>query len=210
MYDSAMADYSRKTLKDLFGLSMNKCAFRLDDGSAACEEQLVDPRWKSVKARVCHIRARSKEGPRFEANMTDNERYAFDNLILLCPTHHVQIDDLEPERFTVEVLTKMKNDAMSGADATSVWARSTDLIDRAVERLIVVMERENRLELLPPISMSEPEVHQASGSLKATSTATGGGAFLEHEVTRVGNDEPSKNDIVTGPPAMGNTHDDSL
>jgi hypothetical protein len=142
--------------------------------------------------------------------MTDKERYAFDNLILLCPTHHVQIDDLEPERFTVEVLTKMKNDAMSGSDATSEWARSADLIDRAVERLLVVMERENRLEPLPPISMSEPDAYQASDGVKTTFTATGGGAVLEHEVTRVGNDESLNDDIVNGPPAMGNTHDDSI
>jgi hypothetical protein len=35
--------------------------------------------------------------------MTDEQRYDFDNLILLCPNHHARIDDLEPDRFTVEM-----------------------------------------------------------------------------------------------------------
>jgi hypothetical protein len=151
-----MGWYSESTLKRLFGLSMNVCAFRVE-GEPACEERLIDADWRSVKARICHIRARSEKGPRYDADMTEEDRYDFDNLILLCPNHHVKIDDLEPDRFTVQVLTKMKWDAIRGAGAGNAWERDNDaLIDRAVDRLIAVMERENSLGPLQPVSMRSP------------------------------------------------------
>jgi hypothetical protein len=74
-----MAGYSQLTMKELFGLSMNVCAFREEDGSAACEEQLIDTKWRSVKARICHIRAARPGGPRYDENMNVTERYAFEN-----------------------------------------------------------------------------------------------------------------------------------
>ena len=151
-----MGLYSEPTLKRLFGLSMNVCAFRIDD-EPACEERLIDADWKSVKARICHIRAQNKKGPRYDPDMTNAERYGFDNLILLCPNHHARIDDLEPDRFTVEELTRMKWEAVTAAGSDNAWERdNATLIDRAVDRLIAVMDRENSIEPLQPASMQNP------------------------------------------------------
>jgi hypothetical protein len=187
-----MVGYLQSTLKTLFGLSMNVCAFR-DERESACEQRLIDTDWKSVKARISHICAARPKGPRYDVNMTEKQRYAFENLILLCPTHHVQVDDLEPDRFTVEVLTKMKNDAIERAGSETTWAEHNDaLIDRAVERLIVVMNRENSLEPLPPMSMGEPAIIHGSGKIQATFTASAAGT-VKHEVIRGAHDESMNN-----------------
>ncbi len=167
---------------------MNMCAFRFP-GEQACEERLIDVGWKSVKARICHIRARSPKGPRYDADMTDKERFDFDNLILLCPNHHVRIDDLEPEVFTVEMLTKMKWDAINAASAGNTWERdNVGLIDRAVDRLIAVMERENALGSLDPVSMKEPVTVLGAADVKLGFSASAGGAVVAHEVSRAPQD----------------------
>lgn len=65
------------TIKRLFALSGNRCAF------PGCFNSLVDPPGK-VTGRICHIRGRNTGGQRFDATQTDTERHGFDNLLLLC------------------------------------------------------------------------------------------------------------------------------
>jgi hypothetical protein len=61
-----------------------------------------------VGVEIAHIRGAKKGSSRFDESMTDQERAAFPNLILLCNTHHKLVDRLEPHRYTVEVLTEWK------------------------------------------------------------------------------------------------------
>ena len=137
--------------------------------------------------------------PRYDANMSVKERYSFDNLILLCPTHHVQIDNLEPGRFTVDLLRKMKNDAIERAGSGNTWARDNDaLIERGIVVLMAVTARENSLAPLPPLSMSSPVTLE----VKIESKSTVGGSLgvkLEHSVTRAESERSAVDDSVTGP-----------
>jgi hypothetical protein len=94
--------YSRAALKKLFALSHNVCAF------PRCEEALARPQWPKVLAKVCHIAGLNEGSARFDPSMTVVERNDYPNLILLCPNHHDLIDELEPERFTVDDLLDMK------------------------------------------------------------------------------------------------------
>ncbi|MFJ3402221.1 hypothetical protein ACIPM5_35095 [Streptomyces microflavus] len=41
---------------------------------------------------IAHIRGAKKGSARFDASMTNEERRAYDNLLILCPTHHEQVD----------------------------------------------------------------------------------------------------------------------
>ena len=43
--------------------------------------------------------------------MTPEDRDHFANLILMCPNHHQEIDTLRPEKYSVELLTDMKERA---------------------------------------------------------------------------------------------------
>jgi len=114
-------DYSRRTLKILFALSGNTCAF------TGCEEKLTDPEWKQVKADICHICGRNPGSARYDAAMTEEERWDFANLILLCPNHHRLVDRLEPDNYSVELLTKMKQRHESRSLDRSEWATDEEL-----------------------------------------------------------------------------------
>jgi hypothetical protein len=89
-----------KTQRLLFARSGNLCAF------PGCEQQLGKPEWDGVQAEVCHIRAQGLNGPRYDVTYPDPDHY--DNLIVLCPNHHNEVDYLRPGDFSVEALEEMK------------------------------------------------------------------------------------------------------
>lgn len=91
---------SEKTVKKLFALSRNRCAY------PDCLTVIVQPTG-TVTGEICHIKAQNQDGPRFDPKQSNEERHGFDNLILLCNVHHCIIDS-EPERYTVELLGEMK------------------------------------------------------------------------------------------------------
>ena len=91
---------SLTSIKRLFAASNNRCAF------PDCDVPIVEETG-TVIGIVCHIKARSKGGPRYDSKQTDEERHAFENLILLCPRHSKRIDS-EPRTFRVDVLMDMK------------------------------------------------------------------------------------------------------
>jgi len=92
---------SRPTVKRLFALSGNKCAF------PDCRSPLVDPTGGSIIGEVCHIKGEKPGAARYDATQTNQERHSFGNLILLCGMHHKIIDD-NPQEHPVENLRKWK------------------------------------------------------------------------------------------------------
>lgn len=91
------------TVKRLFSVSGNQCAF------PACDAPLVDEASGKVTGQVCHIRARKPGGPRYDPNLSAGELHAFENLLLLCPTHHTVIDR-DPAAYPTERVLAMKAD----------------------------------------------------------------------------------------------------
>jgi hypothetical protein len=89
------------TIKRLFARSGNSCAF------PKCAVEIVQG--NTLVGEICHIKAARPGGPRYDPRQSAAERHGYDNLILLCGTHHTVIDDDE-EAYTVERLIKMKND----------------------------------------------------------------------------------------------------
>jgi hypothetical protein len=63
-----------------------------------------------VGVDIAHIRGAKPGSARFDPGMTDGERAAIDNLILLCKTHHKLVDTYEPKKYTVEMLAAWKRD----------------------------------------------------------------------------------------------------
>jgi len=88
------------TVKRLFALSKNKCAF------PGCGVPIVEDSGV-VTGILCHIKARNRGGPRYDPKQTADDRHAFDNLILLC-SRHSKIIDSQPERYTVDLLWEIK------------------------------------------------------------------------------------------------------
>ena len=79
--------------------------------------------------------------------MTDKERDDYPNLLLLCPNHSTQVDDLEPSRFPAEVLQAMKARAEAHAEPPEKWT-TEGMLDDAVRQLVNVTAR---LQSLGPL-----------------------------------------------------------
>lgn len=94
---------SDKSRKMLWAQSGNRCAF--------CKQKLVMEKTErdaeSIVGDECHIIAQSHNGPRGDSSWTEEQIHDYENLILLCKTHHKLIDD-QPLTFTREILVQIK------------------------------------------------------------------------------------------------------
>lgn len=62
-----------------------------------------------VLGHVCHIEAAMPDGARFNINMTNEQRRAGTNLVLMCGGHHAQIDSKQYEKeYDLERVRKIK------------------------------------------------------------------------------------------------------
>ncbi len=95
--------------KILWAKAGNRCSYRSKDES--CDKELVIS--KNYKNTVvgfeCHIIGKKLNSPRYIKDYQKLDSY--DNVILLCGTHHKLIDDKKNEKiYTVEILRKMKKE----------------------------------------------------------------------------------------------------
>lgn len=96
-----MASPSERTIKRLFALSGNVCAF------PGCQLPIVESSG-TVTGEICHICAQSPDGPRYNPKQDAEENNSFDNLLLLCRRHHKVIDS-EPDVYSVDALKEIKS-----------------------------------------------------------------------------------------------------
>lgn len=112
---------TKEEYRALFAKTGNQCAF------PGCTHHLIDEDNDFV-AQVCHIEAASNGGERYNPDMTDEDRKAIDNLIVLCHEHHIKTNYME--LYPVDALQKMK------ADHESLWAeRPYQLPDQSIEQI---------------------------------------------------------------------------
>lgn len=95
-----MSQPTLQTIKTLFAKSGNQCAF------PGCKTNIVEDSG-IISGNICHIKAKRKNGPRFDSKLSEKEKDAYDNLILLCSRHH-QIIDKQPEIYDVDAICEMK------------------------------------------------------------------------------------------------------
>ena len=89
------------TLRELFLKSGNLCAF------PNCAQLMMNEKGVFV-GQLCHIEAAEPGGERFNANMSNEDRRAAPNLMLMCYPHHQITNDVE--EYTVNKLRKMKQE----------------------------------------------------------------------------------------------------
>jgi hypothetical protein len=96
-----MAGPTEKTIKRLFAMSGNMCAF------PDCCLPIVESDGETISGEICHIKAKNEGGPRYESAQSEEERHGFDNLVLMCGRHHKIVDD-NPKIYSVDVLRVIK------------------------------------------------------------------------------------------------------
>lgn len=114
-------DYTRTTLRRLDTLSGNQCA------APCCDKPLIARDGQTIVSKICHIEAASPDGPRYNPQMTDEDRRHYNNLVLLCDECHSIIDNKNnSSTYTVELLRswkknhERKNLARQAANASSL------------------------------------------------------------------------------------------
>ncbi|MEW2559367.1 hypothetical protein [Streptomyces griseorubiginosus] len=117
------------TVKQLYGTA-STCAH------PECDEPLL--RWVEglrtpvLNSRIAHIRAASTLGPRYAESMTDEERRAFENLVLLCLPHAEEVDlKALADRYPPETLREWKSVQLQ-ATLPEPPNIPEDLLERAV------------------------------------------------------------------------------
>ena len=102
---SRRRSYRSADIALLWSYSVGICCF------PGCNERLVreanNQDQSAVIGEIAHIEAESDAGPRANPSLSDQQRNAYANLILLCPTHHRTADAL-PSTYTVDVMRGWK------------------------------------------------------------------------------------------------------
>ena len=100
---------TEKTRKNLWARSGNQCAY------PGCEEPLtreVDEVGGSsepdLRGQEAHIRSRSPSGPRYDPSYSTEKVDSAENLLLLCPNHHSDVDANTGQGFSIQDLERAK------------------------------------------------------------------------------------------------------
>ncbi|TQV65692.1 HNH endonuclease [Exilibacterium tricleocarpae] len=98
---------SEKSIKLLWSNAAGRCSFSSCDVRLTVAEAAEYAPY--TLGEMAHIKGNKPGSNRYDENQSSKERDSYENLILLCPTHHTLIDKIEnQERFTVELLHEMK------------------------------------------------------------------------------------------------------
>ena len=89
MAKSKARDITEKTIKRLYALSGNQCAF------PDCNISLLSSGSEINFSNICHIEAAEPGGQRYNLTSNDNYRRSYENLMLLCANHHLETNDVE-------------------------------------------------------------------------------------------------------------------
>lgn len=93
-----------KTRKLLWGRSGSRCSI--------CKQELIVSATSEDREAIvgdeCHIISGEINGPRYDPSYPTEKIDAYENLMLLCRTHHKMVDD-QSSTFTAEMLRQIKN-----------------------------------------------------------------------------------------------------
>lgn len=98
------------TVKVLWSRALDQCAF------PGCTQALTAESVDAITGEIrtnpvgeqAHIRSYKPDGPRYDPGYPSNKLHSYENLILLCPTHHGRIDANGGAEFTVKDLIEMR------------------------------------------------------------------------------------------------------
>lgn len=98
-----------KSIKLLWSNAAGRCSFR------GCTERLSVEEAEDLApytlGEMAHIKGNKLGSNRYDPEQPDVERDSYENLMLLCPTHHTLIDKVENEiEFSVDLLHEMKQE----------------------------------------------------------------------------------------------------
>ena len=98
--------YSDATLKELYGRAAGHCTLC---NTPICYDLNTHQIFNI--GQIAHIEAFSDKGPRSNLDLKAEERNSIENLILLCGSCHLKIDNKKTEKlYTIEYLKNLKEE----------------------------------------------------------------------------------------------------
>lgn len=140
-HTGAILGIKQATLKRLFALSGNRCAF------PDCTTRLTGEGGSDFVGEVCHIEADSEGGPRYNPAQTEDERQSFKNLVVMCSTHHTVIDK-DAAKYTVAMLHGYK-DAVERASLLDGLRNSPRSPEFTLEQLVAALSSKLAIDPAP-------------------------------------------------------------
>ncbi|MDX1366809.1 hypothetical protein [Pseudomonas sp.] len=127
------------TRRQLFLLSMNRCAF------PNCTHNIID-QYGHFIGEICHIEAANEDGERFNPNQSNEARRHISNLLLMCPTHHKITNNVAI--YDVNAIRKIKSDHENKAfDDASINELSNTFVDQEFGDVLIYPENLEGLQL---------------------------------------------------------------
>lgn len=115
-------------MKKLWGRSGNVCSY------PGCGVELTqEKRANRVIGEEAHIKGEKPTAPRYDHNQSEEERESYENRVLLCPTHHTEID-ADSETFPAERLKQMKSDHEQQVKANRQFPQIVDELSRVLQK----------------------------------------------------------------------------
>ncbi|MDR2001939.1 MAG: hypothetical protein LBQ74_02815 [Prevotella sp.] len=112
------------TVKKLFALSGNKCAFENCNNNLVIGDTLI--------GEICHIEAAEPGGSRWNKALDDELCRDFNNLILMCPNCHTLIDSDE-KKYTTDLLMSWKKRHIEKFN-NKEFGISQTILDKAIQK----------------------------------------------------------------------------
>ena len=127
------------------------CCF--PDCKVLCVQEATCGNPSVVIGDIAHIEAKSDAGPRANPSISDRERDAYPNLILLCPTHHRLVDSLS-STYTANILRGWKaNRERQFREALAEWMANITFAELETVTMALMNNGEpvgDSMSLIPP------------------------------------------------------------
>jgi hypothetical protein len=155
-------DYTRSTLMALGHFGGGLCYWPGCTESVLKDVEEWGPR--SI-AEIAHIRAAYRNGARYDELMTNDERRDFKNLILLCDPHHDIADDKKKEHiYTVEVLTRWKE--QREADPREALSRLREVTPSGLRKIVADGLAQRDSQILDALGRLENKDQRAAALMR--------------------------------------------
>ncbi len=157
---------SNKSVKLLWSNAAGRCSF------SQCNEGLsVKGAAPHTVSEMAHIKGNKPDSNRYDGSQSETERDSYENLILLCPTHHRLIDKVENEEcFAVKMLHEMKVEHESKIANRLDGLKIEDLDQLKDQLFIILAENHQAWELYGPLS-EKAKKHPNSNEIYALWTS---------------------------------------
>ncbi|HTJ71324.1 MAG TPA: hypothetical protein VL551_27535 [Actinospica sp.] len=156
---ASMRNYPSSVVTGLVLMSQGTCYF------PKCSEPLVrlDEGTPVNNFEIAHVRAAKPGGPRYDAAMTNEQRDAFPNLVLLCLVHHKVVDRVRPQDFPTSTLQQWKEENGDGLTALQGLRGVTE---EGLQALVTGAFEDVKSEIVKAIGDLERVSAEAAGLLR--------------------------------------------